>query len=137
MSEAVDIVLVEDDPGHARLIEKMLRRAGLCNPLRQFADGQSALDHLLAAGDDARPPMLVLLDLNLPVRSGLEVLERLKMDSRTQGVPVMIISTTDGGREAEACFALGCGVFVTKPLDYPQFAEAIGKLGLSLAVVRP
>jgi CheY-like chemotaxis protein len=80
--------------------------------------------------------LLVLLDLNLPGLDGYQVLARLKSDERTRQIPVIILTTTDDPREVERCYALGCNVYITKPVEYEQFSEAIRKLGLFLSVVK-
>lgn len=135
----VTILLVEDDPGHARLIEKNLRRSNINNDVIIVSDGQRALDYLFGEGEYAegkRPsPLLVLLDLNLPVLDGYQVLECMKADERTKRIPVVILTTTDDAREVARCYELGCNVYVTKPVDYEQFSEAIRKLGFFLSVV--
>ncbi|MBU0494369.1 MAG: response regulator [Chloroflexi bacterium] len=135
----VTILLVEDDPGHARLIEKNLRRSNIKNEIVTVSDGQQALDYLFGAGDYAgsgrASPLLVLLDLNLPVLDGYQVLQRMKADERTQRIPVIVLTTTDDAREVSRCYELGCSVYVTKPVDYVQFSEAICNLGLFLSVV--
>ena len=129
----VTILLVEDDPGHARLIEKNLRRANLTNEIAHVTDGQQAVDYLFSNGHDSS--LLVLLDLNLPVLDGCQVLERMKNDERTKRIPVIILTTTDDTREVAHCYELGCNVYVTKPVDYEQFSDAIRKLGLFMAVL--
>ncbi|SRR6266496_6046935 len=127
------LVLVEDDPGHARLIERNLRRAHLPYAIVLLRDGQAALDYLLPAreeqGTRGPPPYLVLLDLNLPGYPGVEVLARLKSDARTKHIPVIMLTTTDDRNEIEACYALGCNAYFTKPVAYDQFVEVIQKLG--------
>ena len=127
------LLLVEDDPGHARLIERNLRRAHLPYTIVLLRDGQAALDYLLPAREEQGtrhpPPCLVLLDLNLPGRPGFEVLARLKSDARTKHIPVTILTTTDDQDEIEACYALGCNAYLTKPVAYDQFVEVIQKLG--------
>ena len=127
------LVVVEDDPGHARLIERNLRRAHLPYAIVLLRDGQTALDYLLPAreeqGTSHPPPYLVLLDLNLPGCPGVEVLARLKSDARTRHIPVIILTTTDDQDEIEACYALGCNAYLTKPITYDQFVEVIRKLG--------
>ncbi len=137
--QEVAILLVEDDPGHARLIEKNLRRSKISNEIITVSDGQRALDYLLGEGQYAgheRPSLLlVLLDLNLPVLDGYQVLQRMKADERTKRIPVIILTTTDDAREVTRCYELGCNVYVTKPVDYEQFSEAVCKLGLFLSVV--
>jgi CheY-like chemotaxis protein len=77
----------------------------------------------------------MLLDLNLPVLDGYQVLQRMKADERTKCIPVVILTTTDDTREVARCYDLGCNVYLTKPVDYEKFSEAICKLGLFLAVV--
>jgi CheY-like chemotaxis protein len=135
----VTILLVEDDPGHTRLIEKNLRRANVTNELVFATNGQAAIDYLfcegLYTGKKRAPLMLVLLDLNMPVLDGYQVLERMKADERTRRIPVIILTTTDDPREVSRCYELGCNVYITKPVDYEQFAEAMRKLGLFLLVV--
>ncbi len=137
--QEVSILLVEDDPGHARLIQKNLRRSNITNDVVTVSDGQQALDYLFAEGEYAggeRPsPLLVLLDLNLPVLDGYQVLERMKADERTRRIPVIILTTTDDAREVSRCYDLGCNVYITKPVDYEQFSDAIRKIGLFLSVV--
>jgi len=137
--QEVRILLVEDDPGHARLIEKNLRRSNITNDLITVSDGQRALDYLFSegeyAGSERASPLLVLLDLNLPVLDGYQVLQRMKADERTKRIPVIILTTTDDAREVTRCYELGCNVYVTKPVDYEQFSEAVCKLGLFLSVV--
>jgi CheY-like chemotaxis protein len=131
--QAPTLVVVEDDPGHARLIERNLRRAQVPYPLVLLRDGQAALDFLVPAqeGPGTRQPSqpyLVLLDLNLPGCPGLEVLARLKRNARTKHIPVIILTTTRERSEIEACYALGCNAYLTKPVDYDQFIALIQKL---------
>ena len=136
--QEVTILLVEDDPGHARLIEKNLRRSSITNEIVMASDGQEAIDYLFGEGNHAgaqRPSLLVLLDLNLPVLDGYQVLRRMKGDERTKHIPVVVWTTTDDAREVARCYDLGCNVYVTKPVEYEQFSEAIRKLGLFLTVV--
>ena len=134
----VTILLVEDDPGHTRLIEKNLRRANIKNEIAFATNGQEALDYLFCEGAYANTNhashMLVMLDLNMPVLDGYQVLERMKKDDRTKRIPVVILTTTDEPREVRRCYELGCNVYITKPVDYEQFSDAIRKLGLFLLV---
>jgi CheY-like chemotaxis protein len=138
-TEEVTILLVEDDAGHARLIEKNLRRSNIANEIITVSDGQQALDYLFSQGQYAESEcpssLLVLLDLNLPVLDGYQVLERMKADGHTKCIPVVVLTTTDDTREVSRCYELGCNVYVTKPVDYQQFCEAMHRLGLFLSVV--
>jgi CheY-like chemotaxis protein len=135
----VTILLAEDDPGHARLIEKNLRRANVKNEIVFASNGQEVVDYLFSEGEYSgkEPPshLLVLLDLNMPVLDGYQVLQRMKSDERTKRIPVIVLTTTDDAREVTRCYDLGCNVYITKPVDYEQFADAMRKLGLFLIVV--
>lgn len=135
----VTILIVEDDAGHARLIEKNLRRAGLNNEFLVAADGRQALDILFSEGERAgrsRPhPLLVLLDLNIPVVDGLEVLRRMKSSPDTHRVPVIILTTTDDPREVRHCYDLGANVYIPKPVDYETFTRAVQELGMFISIL--
>jgi CheY-like chemotaxis protein len=139
LKEEMTILLVEDDPGHARLIEKNLRRSKISNRIVILNDGQKAVDYLFGEGHyktSGRPEsLLMLLDLNLPVLDGYQVLVRMKGDERTKRIPVIILTTTDDSEEAAKCYELGCNVYINKPVDYEKFSESIQKLGLFLSIV--
>ena len=133
----VTILLIEDDPGHARLIEKNVRRAGVGNEIVHVEDGTKALEHLFGRGDWAKAdPMLVLLDLNLPDMSGTEILARIKADPVLRRTPVIVLTTTDDRQEIQRCYDLGCNVYITKPVEYEGFSAAIRQLGLFLTVMQ-
>jgi len=135
----VTILLAEDDAGHARLVEKNLRRSGVSNRFVIVNDGRKALDYLFGEGEYAQKQreetLLVMLDLNMPVMDGYQVLERMKADERTRQIPVVVLTTTDDSREVARCYELGCNVYITKPVDYERFCEAVRRLGLFLSVV--
>lgn len=133
--QPVTIIMIEDDDGHARLIEKNIRRAGVCNEIRHLRDGTSALAHLFDP-TYREGPMLVLLDLNLPDMSGIDILARLKGDEALRRAPVIVLTTTDDKVEVQRCYDLGCNVYITKPVDYDAFAQAIRQLGLFLSVMQ-
>jgi CheY-like chemotaxis protein len=134
----VSIVMIEDDEGHARLIEKNIRRAGISNELTHFVDGGTALDYLFNHdhGPFHNGPALVLLDLNLPDMSGIDILTRIKSDPQLRRTPVVILTTTDDQSEIQRCYDLGANVYVTKPVNYESFADAIRQLGLFLSVIQ-
>ncbi len=134
----VGIVMVEDDEGHARLIEKNIRRAGINNAIRHFTDGSTALEFLFndAHGPALNGPALILLDLNLPDMSGTDILTRIKAEeSPLRRTPVVVLTTTDDKVEIQRCYDLGCNVYITKPVNYESFAQAIRQLGLFLSVI--
>jgi CheY-like chemotaxis protein len=134
------IIMIEDDEGHATLIERNIRRAAVNNEIIKFTSGQPALDYLLGGGgnpgvENGRPYM-VLLDLNLPDMSGVDILRKLKESPRTERIPVIVLTTTDDKHEIQRCYDLGCNVYVTKPVNYENFANAIRQLGLFFSVVQ-
>lgn len=135
----VVILIADDDAGHARLIEKNLRRAALGNRIERFEDGQQVLDFLFRRGDRKREPetaYFLLLDIRMPKVDGVEVLRQLKQDPELRKIPVIMLTTTDDPREVERCHALGCSNYIVKPVDYEQFAEAIGKMGSFIVLVQ-
>ncbi|THV23961.1 response regulator [Peteryoungia ipomoeae] len=140
VGKEVTIVMIEDDEGHARLIEKNVRRAGVHNEIIPFTDGTSALDFVLGkdrSGEVSQDKyLLVLLDLNLPDMSGTDILEQIKSNPHTRRLPVVILTTTDDEREIQRCYDLGANVYITKPVDYDNFANAIRQLGLFFSVMQ-
>ena len=134
-NRAVSIVMIEDDEGHARLIEKNIRRAGVANDIVTFANGSQALDYLFSPTPPRRP-YLILLDLNLPDMTGVDILSALKSNDNTRRAPVIVLTTTDDRREVEKCYDLGANVYIIKPLNYDSFANAIQQLGLFLSVIQ-
>ena len=136
--QPVNIVMIEDDEGHARLIEKNIRRAGINNPIRHFTDGTSALKYLYEDpnGPALNGPALILLDLNLPDMSGIDILAKIKGDNPLKRTPVVVLTTTDDKIEIQRCYDLGCNVYITKPVNYESFADAIRQLGLFLSVIQ-
>jgi CheY-like chemotaxis protein len=138
--EPLTIVLAEDDDGHANLIHRNLERAGLTNGFIRVKDGQEALDLIRGegafAGRTIHDAYLLLLDINMPRVDGVEVLRRVKADPQLATLPVIMLTTTDDPREVERCYKLGCNVYITKPVAYEKFVEAIRQLGLFLQVVK-
>lgn len=138
--EPLTIVLAEDDDGHANLIHRNLERAGLTNGFVRVRDGQEVLE--LIRGEGAfvgraiRGDFLLLLDINMPRVDGVEVLRQVKADPNLATIPVIMLTTTDDPREVERCYKLGCNVYITKPVAYDKFVEAIRQLGLFLQVVK-
>ena len=136
----VEIVMVEDDEGHARLIEKNIRRAGVNNRIQPFANGTDAVHYLFGSDGSGKTskgkPMLILLDLNLPDMTGVDILKRVKSNDFLKSVPVVVLTTTDDANEIQRCYDLGCNVYITKPVNYDNFANAIRQLGLFFSVIQ-
>ena len=136
----VVIVMIEDDEGHARLIERNIRRAGVNNEIVPFANGTEALRFLFGAdgsgNDSAGRALLILLDLNLPDMTGVEILTKVKANPHLRRSPVVVLTTTDDQREIQRCYDLGANVYITKPVNYEAFANAIIQLGMFLTVIQ-
>ncbi len=139
-AKPVTIVMIEDDEGHARLIERNIRRAGVQNDIVPFTNGTDALNFLLGTDGSgavsAGRHLLVLLDLNLPDMTGVDILEKVKANPHTRRSPVVVLTTTDDAREIQRCYDLGANVYITKPVNYDGFANAIRQLGLFFAVMQ-
>ena len=136
---AVTILLAEDDLGHASLVQRNLRRSGMVNNIVHVPDGQQALDFLRCEADFAerKPegPLLLLLDINMPRVNGMEVLSAVKGDPHMAKIPVVMLTTTDDPREIQRSYELGCNVYITKPVAYDKFVEALQRVGMFLQVV--
>ena len=131
----VEILLVEDNPEDAELTMRTLRKRNLANRLHHVEDGAAALDFLFGRGqfsgrDVNTRPKVVLLDLKLPKVNGLEVLRTMKEDPRTRNVPVVVITSSKEDRDLDEAYRLGANSYVVKPVDFNQFSEAVGQLGL-------
>lgn len=139
-AKPVTIVMIEDDEGHARLIERNIRRAGVQNDIVPFTNGTEALTFLLGADGSgqvsAGRQLLILLDLNLPDMTGVDILEKVKANPHTRRSPVVVLTTTDDAREIQRCYDMGANVYITKPVNYDGFANAIRQLGLFFAVMQ-
>ncbi len=137
--QPLSVLLAEDDPGHATLVIRNLMRAGVANDLVHVADGQEALDFVHCQGNYAERtpngPLLLLLDINMPRVDGVDVLRRIKGEDDTKHIPVIMLTTTDDPREIERCYQLGCSVYLTKPVEYSAFVDAVHRLGLLLQIV--
>jgi CheY-like chemotaxis protein len=133
------ILMAEDDEGHAELILEQLRSAGVSNEIIIFRDGQELWEYLTAEGRRISPHdghgFLLLLDIVMPRLDGLEVLRRIKTDEQWRNLPIIMLTTTNDPREMESCYILGCDCYITKPMQYERFIEALEKLGLSSMVI--
>jgi len=138
-SQFVTILIIEDDPGHSKLIEKNLRRGGLESPIKAFQNGQQALDYLTGQGDfeghAVNQYTLLLLDINMPVMNGVELLRILKQHTRLRNLPVIVLTSTDDQREIDECYSLGCNLYVPKPIEFDRFSKAVRQLGLIIGLI--
>ncbi|MGB8581887.1 MAG: response regulator [Candidatus Sulfotelmatobacter sp.] len=135
MSDAVEILLVDDSPEDVELTIRALRRHKIANDIEVVEDGAEALDFLFCRGaykerKFPHPPKLILLDLKLPKVDGLEVLRAMRADDRTKTIPVVILTSSKEQKDLVTGYNLGVNAFVQKPVDFEQFGEAIRHIGM-------
>ncbi len=133
------ILIAEDDDGHAALIERNLQRSGIQSICVRLKDGQETLDFLFQRGEGEirvqNCSYILLLDINLPKVSGLEVLRQMKGHEQLRKIPVTVLSTTDDPQEVDQCHALGCSYYITKPTEPEVFKDVITRIGHLIDVV--
>jgi CheY-like chemotaxis protein len=127
MPRAVEILMVEDNPGDVRLTREALKGGKIWNQLHVVEDGVAALDflHRRAPHEDAPRPDLILLDLNLPKKDGREVLGAIKADESLKLIPVVILTTSQAEEDVIRAYALNANCYVTKPVDFLQFTRIV------------
>lgn len=135
LKDQVELLLVEDDPEDLDLTVRALNEARICNRIQVARDGEEALDYLFCRGqhsqrDASCRPKLILLDLKLPKVDGLEVLEQIKRDPRTNTVPVVILTSSKQEQDLIQGYRLGANSYIQKPVDFDQFQATIKQLGL-------
>lgn len=127
------IILAEDDDGHAGLIYKIVKRAGVDNDILHFEDGEKTLNYILKRGDDFHREdgvsHILLLDIRMPVVDGKEVIRQVKQDKELQNMPIVVLSATDDTWEKENCYSLGCSTYIVKPIQHEEFTKVINQLG--------
>jgi CheY-like chemotaxis protein len=140
--QPVTLLLVEDDPAHAELIESNLRKGGIGNEVIHLLDGEQTLDFLFGRKgyENTRRPesLVILLDLNLPKVDGFEVLKTVKADPALKVIPVIVLTSSEDPEEIQRCYGLGCNLFIPKPVEFENFASVMRELGLlMIAAVVP
>lgn len=135
MDQAVELLLVEDNPSDVELTLHVLKKHKVCNRIKVLRDGAEALDFVFGAAsqvsrENGNTPKLILLDLKLPKVNGLEVLGRIKADPNTRRIPVVVLTSSREDRDLSTCYDLGVNSYLVKPVDFEQFTEAIRQLGL-------
>lgn len=140
MSRSATTVMIDDDEGHARLIERNIRRSGIDNEIIPFSSSAAVLKYLFGSDGNslghARRALLILLDLNLPDLTGVGILRQIKQNKYLKGTLVVVLTTTtDDSREIKQCYELG-NVYITKPIHYDPFANAIRHLALFFSIIQ-
>ena len=132
--QQVEILLAEDSAADAEMTMRTLRKRGIANRVVWVKDGAEALDYLFSQGEWAARaegyPRLVLLDLKMPRVDGLQVLQKMKQDSRTQTIPVVMMTSSREEGDLFASYKLGVNSFVVKPVDFDRFAETVAEVGM-------
>jgi CheY-like chemotaxis protein len=126
----VDVLLVEDDPGDVLMTREAFEQYRINNTLHVVGDGEQALHFLRRTGDypDAPRPGLILLDLNLPRRNGLEVLADLKADSDLLSIPVVVLTTSQAEEDILRSYSLHANAYISKPVDFERFTEVVRQI---------
>ncbi len=135
----IEILLVEDNPGDARLAKEALKDSKLLNNIHHVVDGEQAIQFLRQEGDyqDAVRPDIVLLDLNLPRKDGREVLADIKNDPDLQTIPVVVLTTSEAEQDIVQSYKLHANCYITKPVDLDKFLQIIDSLqDFWLSIVR-
>lgn len=135
IENSIEILLVEDNPNDVELTLHALKKNNLTNSIHVVRDGAEALEYLFASGayagrDVNQAPKVILLDLKLPKVDGMEVLQRIKSDQRTRSIPVVVLTSSREERDIVESYRLGVNSYITKPVDFEQFTEAVRQLGL-------
>jgi CheY-like chemotaxis protein/DNA-binding Xre family transcriptional regulator len=141
-NHVVDILLIEDDPDDAELTVKAFTEARIINPVHVVRDGQEAVDFLFSAGaythrSGLALPQVILLDLNLPKVSGIEVLRRIRRDPRTQNIAVVVITASRDDADLDECKKLGAGHCIGKPIRFDNFSQITPHLSFLWALLKP
>lgn len=125
--DPIDILLVEDNPGDARLTQEALREGKVYNTLYVVEDGEEAVSFLKQTGEyaDCPKPDLILLDLNLPKKNGIEVLREIKMDDDLKLIPTVVLTTSSAEEDILKSYSLHANCYITKPVDLAQFYDVI------------
>lgn len=136
----VDILLVEDNPTDAELCIRSLRKHNLANELLWVKDGVEALDFLFARGtyahrDATRQPKVILLDLKMPKVDGLEVIKKVRSDGATKLIPIVVLTSSKDAPDISESYRLGANAFVSKPVEFDEFARAVAGLGLFWLII--
>jgi CheY-like chemotaxis protein len=131
--QAVEILLVEDNPNDAEITLRALKRANFANNVQWLQDGEQALEFLFSEGpyENLPPqrPRVMLLDIKMPKVDGIEVLRRIKADERTRSIPVVMLTSSNEESDLVRSYDLGVNSYLVKPVDFQRFSEEVTRIG--------
>jgi len=135
INEAVEILLVEDNPNDVELTMRALKKNHLANKVLVVIDGAQALDFIFRTGaytgrDVANNPKIVLLDLKLPKVNGIEVIRKIKSDQKTKSIPIVVLTSSEEEKDVTESYGLGVNSYIVKPVDFTKFAQVVADAGL-------
>ena len=141
-NQLVEILLVGDNPVDVKFTLRAFEKAHITNPLHVVNDGAQALDFVFGTGlyahrAEIEQPLIILLDLNLPKKSGLEVLREIKAHKRTQEIPVIVLTASNRDRDIDECRRLGADRYIVKPVGFQNFSEVTHHFRFGWALVEP
>ena len=134
-NDEIEIVLVEDNPDDAELTIRALKKSNVSNNLIHLTDGAEALEFIFCTGKYSDrsvniKPKLILLDLNMPKVSGIEVLQKIKSDDNTKTIPVVVLTSSQEDPDVQTCYKLGVNSYIVKPVGFANFTKAVSEVGL-------
>ena len=137
----IEVLLVEDNPDDEQLTLRALRKHNLANKIFVARSGGEALEYLFGAECSKKLtkeqiPNVILLDLRMPNMDGLEVLRRLKANDTTKDVPVIVLTSSDKDIDLQECFRMGANDFITKPVDFENFAKVLSNLDMYWLLIK-
>ena len=135
MNNQIEVILVEDNEDDAALVIRALKKNNLANNLVHLKDGVEALDFIFATGQyEGRQiknsPKVILLDLKMPRVNGIEVLQKVKSDPRTEAIPIVVLTSSGEDPDIKKCYELGANSYIIKPVEFDNFSKAVSDLGL-------
>ena len=127
--QAIDILLVEDNPDDAELTMRALKKNNLTNNILHLQDGEEALNYLFSNGRGPNLPKLILLDIKMPKVDGIEVLKRIKSDEQIRIIPVVLLTSSKEERDIIESYKLGANAYIVKPVEFDKFVKTVSELG--------
>ena len=128
-NHCVEVLLIDDNMEDAELTRRELKKHNMANHIVHLKNGKEALDFIFAVENLNNPPKVVLLDIQMPKINGIQVLQKIKGDTRTRSLPVVMLTSSKESPDITTCYNLGANSYVVKPVNFEGFATAIRSLG--------